>query len=620
VLLVPLRRTATAGVDMLGVGRLLPNPGGNKRVVDIRIYRATFVLALLALVVLMFSLTERPPPLPAALAPDAFDDQGAYSTTAEIVQRSPDRGPGSVGDDALAATVAKRLQSLGFETSRDRFSAEADGKDVTLTNVTGVLSGSSERQVLVVADRDSVERPGASSASNTAVLLELARALAAVRHDKTLVFVSAAGGDADGAGVRRFAHKYADTGKVEAALVIDDIAAANARRPYLVPWSTNDRRGSLQLLRTADAALRRELGNGTGSDSAIGQFVRQAWPLTLRPQGPLVAAGIDAITLTDHGEVPRSSRADSLTAISRLRLARFGKSALSTLLALDSGPGLKRSSSGYLVLGHQVLPRWAISLLVLGLLAPALVTALDAFARARRRGRPVGRWLRWALAAGSPFLLVALASRAFELVDWLPPTASEALAPATSASFAESAPALGALAVLLVLGWLLVRPIVAGGGEGPGRADVPDAAIALTLLLSLEIALLWLGNSFAALLLIPVLHLCLLTALPEGPNRRVLLAGAVCAALLLPVIVLVYYGVTLDIGGNVSGYASLLLSSQASTWAQLLESLIAGSLVSAIMVVFARQPEARQAEVTVRGPSTYAGPGSLGGTESALRR
>ncbi len=33
-----------------------------------------------------------------------------------------------------------------------------------------------------------------------------------------------------------------------------------------------------------------------------------------------------------------------------------------------------------------------------------------------------------------------------------------------------------------------------------------------------------------------------------------------------------------------------------------------------------RQPRPEQAPVTVRGPVSYAGPGSLGGTESALRR
>jgi hypothetical protein len=34
----------------------------------------------------------------------------------------------------------------------------------------------------------------------------------------------------------------------------------------------------------------------------------------------------------------------------------------------------------------------------------------------------------------------------------------------------------------------------------------------------------------------------------------------------------------------------------------------------------ARQERAQEVPVTVRGPVSYAGPGSLGGTESALRR
>jgi hypothetical protein len=45
----------------------------------------------------------------------------------------------------------------------------------------------------------------------------------------------------------------------------------------------------------------------------------------------------------------------------------------------------------------------------------------------------------------------------------------------------------------------------------------------------------------------------------------------------------------------------------------------AGS-VAAIAIRGARQRRPEQAPVTVRGPVTYAGPGSLGGTESALRR
>jgi hypothetical protein len=41
---------------------------------------------------------------------------------------------------------------------------------------------------------------------------------------------------------------------------------------------------------------------------------------------------------------------------------------------------------------------------------------------------------------------------------------------------------------------------------------------------------------------------------------------------------------------------------------------------AAVLVALARQPRPEEVPVTVRGPVGYAGPGSLGGTESALRR
>ena len=52
-----------------------------------------------------------------------------------------------------------------------------------------------------------------------------------------------------------------------------------------------------------------------------------------------------------------------------------------------------------------------------------------------------------------------------------------------------------------------------------------------------------------------------------------------------------------------------------------LEELVAGSLATTVAVAIGREhaPEA-DAPITVRGPATYAGPGSLGGTRSALRR
>jgi hypothetical protein len=586
---------------------------------DIRIYRATFVLALLAVVVVMFSLEERPPPLVSTLAPDAFDSRGAYVVARELGESIPDRRPGSPGDRRLAGLVEGRFQNLRFETSRDEFSAEADGEDTQLVNVLGSLSGPSERQILVAAQRDSLERPGAPSAVDTAMLLELARALAAIRHEKTLVFASLDGGQAGAAGARRLAESYPERDKLDAVLVLDDVAAAFARRPYLVPWSSQSGRGSLQVLRTLDSALQRELGAGSGSESPLGQYLRQAWPLTLRPQGRLVAAGLDAVTLTARGEVPREPGAAGFQDISRVRLARFGKAALSAVLALDGGR-VERSPSGYLVLGRQVLPEWAVALLVIGLLAPALVAAMDALARARRRGRPVWRWMRWALAASVPFLLTVTVAAVFAFFDWLPSTASEALSPPTRRSFGEAAPAVAALALVFALAWVVVRPRLAGGRARVALDDEPEAAVALTLLLSSLVLLLWAGNPFAALVLVPLVHFCLLLSLPAGPNRRLVILVTLAGAALLPAAVLLYYGPGLDLGLDVTQYVLLLVLGDGSAWSAVLGSLIAGSLVSTVLLALSRPKHERHAEITVRGPHTYAGPGSLGGTESALRR
>jgi hypothetical protein len=51
-------------------------------------------------------------------------------------------------------------------------------------------------------------------------------------------------------------------------------------------------------------------------------------------------------------------------------------------------------------------------------------------------------------------------------------------------------------------------------------------------------------------------------------------------------------------------------------------SLALGTFVSALVLAVRtlRTAPAPAPVVTVRGPATYAGPGSLGGTESALRR
>jgi peptidase M28-like protein len=590
-------------------------------VVDLRIYRAAFVAALLSVLVLMFSLQERPAPLSAPIAPDAFKGEVAYGETSRLVHLYPERRPGSADDESVASLVQGRFRSLGFQTTRDRFDADSDGSDVRMTNVIGVLNAPSDRQVVVMAPRDAAGRPGASSASSTAVLLQLAQALDGSSREKTFVFVSVDGSVAGGAGARRFADTYADRSKVDAVLVVDDIGAASARRPFVVPWSTTSRRASLQVVRTADAALARESIGTSTNDSWEAQFLRQAWPLTLREQGPPVARGFEAVTMTARGEVPRGDGPDPLSDISSDRLQTFGRAAFGAALAYDATRALQRSPHRYIVAGSKVIPDWAIALLAISLMIPAVVASFDAFARARRRRMPIDRAISWTLAGSVPFALTFAVAFGLELVGWLPDSVSEALAPASSPTFGEAlAPLLAVLAVF-VLSWMYLRPVLAGPVRAVGP-EGPAPIVALALVLSIEVLLVAVVDPFTALMLAPAAHLCVLASLPARPRRSVLAGGIVVGALALPVLALGYYGATLDLGGDPTAYALMLVGSATrSVWTALLGSLLAGTLVSAAIVSLAR-PRTDEVDdpVTVRGPVTYAGPGSLGGTESALPR
>lgn len=588
--------------------------------VDPRIYRASFVLALLALMVVMFSLEGRPRAHGADLAPDAFSGSDAFTEAGRLTIAYPDRRAGGTDDAALGDLVERRFRALGMETSRQRFFADVDGNDAELSNVIGRLRGRSDRQVVIVAHRDSAGRPGAAAASNTAVLLELAQALDALDRRKTIVFVSADGASEGMAGAQRFAERYADRRKVEAALVLDDIGAAPPQRPYVVPWSSSSSRASLTATRTAEAALVREAGATAGPDSWLGQLVHLAWPLTLREQGPLVASGIDTVTLTARSELPRGAGSDGMNGISEDRLARFGRAAFATLLAFDSPDYRGKPPSRYLTAGRNVIPGWSLALLAIGLIAPALVTAVDAAARAGRRGFPVGPWLRWSLSAVVPFAVIVFAALVFEWVGWLPDTVEQAVAPATRPGLGAAIAAILALAMLFGIAWIALRRVALGSVRArrlPREAAVP----ALAMLLSTEALVVCAVNPFTALLLVPAVHFCLLAGLSESPRRTPLAAGVIAAALALPVLAMLYYGARFDLGFAPHSYVLLVVSTASgSVSSAILGSLVAGSLISGALLALGGRARGPAPAITVRGPVSYAGPGSLGGTESAIRR
>jgi hypothetical protein len=134
----------------------------------------------------------------------------------------------------------------------------------------------------------------------------------------------------------------------------------------------------------------------------------------------------------------------------------------------------------------------------------------------------------------------------------------------------------------------------------------------------------WLTNPFAALLLVPALHLWLWAISPD--LRVPLLARlALIAVGIAPVVLVVgYYANELGYGpvATIWEMVLLLAGHGVSIVAALEWSIVLGCLVSAatLSVLAARGQRRVHTPVTVRGPVTYAGPGSLGGTKSALRR
>jgi Peptidase family M28 len=583
-------------------------------VLDPRIYRAGFLPILFVLVLVGFSLREPPRPLTATLAPDAFDGAAAFRDLDRLAAAAPARRPGSAGDRLVADRVEQALRASGFRVAVDRFAAQtADGRR-ELTTVVGERTGFSSRRVLVVAHRDALGHGARAELSGTAALLELARVLGGRTLDRTLVLASTSGGTAGLAAAERLAREPG--GPVDAVLVLGDLAGTRTDRPLVVPWSDSTAIAPLELRRTVEAAVAAEVGVRPGGARPGVQLARLAFPLTLGEQGPFVARGTGAVLLSASGE--RAPAADA--PVSAARLAAFGRAALRSVSALDAGDDVPASGT-YVLLERKVLPSWAVRLLALALMLPVLLAAVDALARVRRRREHVGMWLCWVGASAVPFLLGALLTAVLfriGLIDAAPG------APVAGAASVPNVAALAAVAIAIALAWWTLRPRLLRVLGVAGDPALGGAATAVVLVLAAVTLVVWAGNAYASLLLIPSLHLWLLAMAPETRLRRPLALGLYAAGLLPPLLVAYAYARQLGLDPlELAWMGALLVAGGAlPPLAVLVWCVALGCAASALVVILRATSSSPLAAppITVRGPRTYAGPGSLGGTESALRR
>jgi hypothetical protein len=288
------------------------------------------------------------------------------------------------------------------------------------------------------------------------------------------------------------------------------------------------------------------------------------------------------------------------------------------------------------MLSGKIVPLWAIRLLVIALILPVVATTLDALARTRRRGHMTLRWVGWVLVGAVPFLVglgVLLLARAAGWLSATPPGAvlgGSAGGRGVALSSGDAA-VLGLVAFLILVTLVFVRPLclrallhLSDADRRPESPAADAAAVALSIVMCLLTLVMWAINPFAALLLVPALHLWLWLAQPSVRAHRLTVALLLLIAILPPILIAIYY---LDVYGlspiNLLWSIVLMTGATMPITTAVVWSIALGCLASAVVISVraVRTAEAiAQAPVTMRGPSSYAGPGSLGGTESALRR
>ena len=534
--------------------RRRPRLGSLERPVSGRLYRGTWLLVGIPLLAAAFSVHKAVPlPAPQPALPASFDRVGAMELATQLARFYPDRMPGTAGAAGAAAFVREQLAPYGLKVQPDRFRAQLPGHGTeTLVNQLVTVPGRSPDEIVVMAHRDDDGiGPGAdNNASGIATLIQLARSYGssvgapAVSPTHTLVFVATDGGAFGGLGARRFVEQH--RGRVVAA--IDLTALAGSGPPRLVLAGTEPRLASPGLVETAAQRVLEQAGRRPVHPGALGQLVDLAFPFTLDEQGPLLAHGLPALTLTSGGERPPAAFSDQPSKLNAVRLAQLGRAAQQLLRWLDSGAELAPGTASYVYFGPRVLPGWAIELVLIAALGPFLLAAVDLFARCRRRHIPLTPALRSYRSRFGFWLWVAAVFELFALLGFWPNAPAVPLPPDAAPATDWPVVALAGLGVLSGLGWLVARARLMPTRPVSATEELAGTTAAL-LALAVVALLVVATNPFALVFLLPSLHAWLWLPHFQGRPlwaRAALLGGGFLGPLLLLGSLALRYNLGLD--------------------------------------------------------------------------
>ena len=487
-------------------------PGSLERPVNGRLYRGTWMLVGLPLLVAAFSVA-RPAPLPRAFPPE-FDGAAAKQLASDLAGDMPYRYPGTL---AAADWFRDQLRPYGLQVRTERFSAVIPGQGrVHMQNLVAEAVGRSPRTILVMAHRDNtgVGQGANDNASGTAMLVQLARAYGSppgfpsgrLRPNHTIVFLSTDGGAYGGLGAAWFAAHSPSRHDVGAVINLDSVGGKSAVRILLN--GDTPRTPSGTLLETAAARVAAQTGRAPKRPGLLHQLVDLGFPFSLYEQAPFLAQGVGAITLTTAGDTPPDPTGDTRERLSTERMSQVGRSAQDLLGTLDEGLEFAQGTSSYIYLGSRLLRGWALELVLIACLLPFLAAAVDLFARCRRRRIPLAPALRSFRSRLFLWIWVVGLFELFAFLGAFPDGAARPLEPRSSAATDWPAQWLILLTVLSLAGWLVTRERLLPRKDVTNTDELAGHTVALLCLGALSL-LVVATNPFALIFLLPSLHVWL---------------------------------------------------------------------------------------------------------------
>lgn len=556
-----------------------PRRGSFERPVSGRIYRATWSLVALPLLVLAFTV-GRPDPLQRPDLPPSFDVATANRLAEELAHDFPNRSPGGTNHDGAARWVAGQLEAFGLDVRVQRFRAEIEGLgEVSLANVIASPRPSgparSSRTIVVMADRDNLGLSQGldDNASGTGAMLELARDLSSITVSHTIVFASTDGGAFGNLGAEALARDPEFRRDVLAVVNLDSIGGAHPPRLELA--GEGGRSPASVLAATADASVLRQTGLRARRDSGFLQLLDLAFPASPYGQAPLLGHGVSAITLTTAGDRPPAAASDP-PRLDTARLAAVGQAAQALVQSLDKAGDVASGTESYLYFGGRVLRGFAIAFLLVVCLVPPLAATIDLLARLRRRGLALAPALRSYRSRLGVWLWGGALAALFTAAGLFPDAGDRPLPPTLPAAQDWPSAALAGLAVLVGGGWFLARVRLVPRTPTE-RSDELAGHLAGMLALCAIGILVAIVDTYALLFVLPSLHAWLWV--PHVRDRPVWVrALLLLAGLAGPIVLVGAFAGRFHLGFDAPWYVATLFTTGYAPWTAFLLLLAWGAV------------------------------------------